>query len=280
LIDGKITFGLCDIKNVGISVMDKLLVTIEESSKELDKEFKDWTWIDFLIFAAPSIKSNSLEAFINVGACDCFDISRVKMLFETNIVKEFTAKEIDWIKKNLRQETELSGILFQMIEDTPGRGKACSNINRFKKIEELLSGIKQTPYDMEDQSHVISMMEYELLGINLTATALDDCKQKYRANCSCEEFNDGFGKDGSNIALAVQIDDISRHKTKNGKNPGQEMAFLEVSDETGAVDSIVVFPECWHEYKNMVIEGNKLLLCGKRDGKNVDSFILELVEQL
>ena len=45
------------------------------------------------------IKSNSLEAFISVGACDCFKKTRTEMLFEVNIINELTKKELQWIQE-------------------------------------------------------------------------------------------------------------------------------------------------------------------------------------
>jgi DNA polymerase III alpha subunit len=59
------------------------------------------------------------------------------------------------------------------------------------------------------------------------------------------------------------------------------MAFIEASDETGIVNNGVIFPDYWTEYKNMVVEGNCLLLCGKRsEDRSRDSFIIELIEQM
>jgi len=280
LIDGKILFGLCDIKSVGQSVIDKLLLTIKESEQIINKPFKDWTWTEFLILAIPNIKKDSLENMINVGACDCFGLSRIKMLFETNIVREFSARELKWIVENCIGYNGLEDILFKMTSDKPGQKAACANINRFKKVEGFIVNLKNTPYEMSDAPHQVAMSEYDLLGVSITANVLDECKYKYKANCTCEEYNTGFGKDGNNVAIAGQVNFIKKIKTKKGLNPGQEMAFIEISDSTGTIDSIVAFPEVWEEYKNMIIEGNRLLLCGKRDYKKKDSFILELVEQL
>ena len=44
------------------------------------------------------------------------------------------------------------------------------------------------------------------------------------------------------MILGVEIKDVNVIKTKRGANPGQEMCFAKVSDNTGSTD-IVVFPE-------------------------------------
>ena len=57
------------------------------------------------------------------------------------------------------------------------------------------------------------------------------------------------------------------------------MAFLTVSDESGMLDNVVIFSESWEEHGNIVEEGNRLLLIGKKS-RDKDSFIVENVEQL
>lgn len=279
LIDGEIYFGLCDIKNVGTSVLDKLAVSIKKYEEFLGKPIKEWTWTEFL-FLAPEIKINSLESLINVGACDSFNMSRTEMMFEVNIVRELSNKELDWVKNNVSlKDNTLHEILNCMIDSGSGRGKACSNKNRLEKIADLINTLSNPPCSLTDKAHQISQMEYELLGVILTASALDECSTKYKANCSCNQYNDGYGKGNEKVIIAAKIDNVKIIKTKKGKNPGQEMAFVEASDDTGSIDCGVVFPDYWNEYKNMIIEGNKLLLCGHRN-EDSNSFILELVEQL
>ena len=284
LICDDILFGLCDVKNVGTTVIDKLEITAKQVCDTLHKgDFTDFTWLEFLVHVAPTIKINSLESLINVGACDCFDMSRTEMLFQSNIIRELSKSEIKWIFENWGQitpETTLRDLLVIMISLPAGRKGACSNKNRLAKVEGLLNTLDNPPYTMDDKPHIIAGLESELLGVNLTATMLDECKTKYKANCSCVEYNKGYGKGGEKIVVATRVDGVKKIKTKRGKNPGQEMAFLEASDETGSIDSVVVFPEYWEEYKNMIVAGNRLLLCGKRDEKEQKSFILELVEQL
>ena len=45
---------------------------------------------------------------------------------------------------------------------------------------------------------------------------------------------------------------IRKWTTKGGKNPGQEMAFLSVEDNTGELDNVAIFSESWKEYKNII----------------------------
>lgn len=277
-----IYFGLCDVKNVGQSVIDKLHKTIEKAETLANKRFQDFSWLEFLILVAPEIKSNSIESLISVGACDSFNITRSKMLFELNIIGELSKKELDWIKDNQLYKLDcLIKTIDKMIDGGVGRNLACANKNRLEKIKDLKRAINFPPKPLEDMPHIVCKDEHELLGISLTATSLDECISKFKANCTCLEYNNGFGK-GRNkqqIVIAANIDLINKTTIKNGDNKGKEMAFLEASDDTGILNSIVVFNKCFEEYKYMIAEGNKVLLCGYRQ-KDKDSFIVDFVEQL
>ena len=67
--------------------------------------------------------------------------------------------------------------------------------------------------------------------------------------------------------------DINVIKTKRGVNPGQEMAFVKVMDSTGSVD-LVIFPEEYDKYKDLVVNNNTLLLKLNKS-KNKDSFVIK-----
>ena len=57
------------------------------------------------------------------------------------------------------------------------------------------------------------------------------------------------------------------------------MAFLTVSDNSGLLDSIVVFPESYKKLSEILIKGNKVILNGKR-GKEKDSLIVNTAIQI
>jgi DNA polymerase III alpha subunit len=77
-----------------------------------------------------------------------------------------------------------------------------------------------------------------------------------------------------NLILGGEIDFINVTKTKTGKTPGQEMAFVTMTDNTGMVDSIVFFPEKYKEHKNLLFPGNIIIVKGSKS-KNGDGIIVE-----
>ena len=78
--------------------------------------------------------------------------------------------------------------------------------------------------------------------------------------------------------VAVQLDSIRQIQVKNGPSRGEEMAFLNVSDSTCALDC-VIFPESWRSYKDLLTEGNTLMISGTLDKKK-ESFIVQKVWQI
>ena len=58
------------------------------------------------------------------------------------------------------------------------------------------------------------------------------------------------------------------------------MAFLTVEDISGSSDSIVVFPETWESYKNLLIEGNTVLITGNIQSKDKTSVIVDKIKQI
>lgn len=270
LIDGNIYFGLSDIKNVGESIIGVLK----------DRIKPNMSWIEFLVEVSDHVKSNSMQSLIDSGACDSFNMPRTNMLFEYKLWCEISEREKKWIKSNIivNVTTTLIGILEAMTYSPTGREGACANKNRLAKIHGLIESIKNPPYTLVDKPHQVAQMENALLGICLTATRLDESDKKYLANCSCQEYNDGFNNSNNYISIASQIDRINTTVTKKGTDPGREMAFLTISDDSGVCDAVVAFPDKWEDYQHMLQEGNRVLITGTRTKQN--SLSIETVNQL
>jgi len=281
IVDNKIYFGLSDIKNIGQSAVDKLIQLIKTTEKTTDCKKEEWAWLHFLLFISNRTNSLVVTSLINSGALDCYSISRKIMTFEYKLYSELSAREQRWVTDNINitKDTTLKSILSAMLATPVGRKGAFSNKNRAKKGSDLIISLNHPPIDLDDKPHQIAKMENHLLGVSLTSTELDECENKFKSNCSCQEFNSGFVSNNSILIIAAQIDDISTTKTKRGTNPGSEMAFIKASDDTGTINSVVAFPDQWLRCKEHLIEGNRLLLSGSRS-KTQDSFILENVEQL
>ena len=84
--------------------------------------------------------------------------------------------------------------------------------------------------------------------------------------------------------MAVTISEVKRYVTKKGKMKGLEMAFMCVEDNTGTLDTVTIFVEKWKEHKNLLYQGNNVILVGQ-NSKNKryqidDGFIVDDVIEL
>jgi DNA polymerase III alpha subunit len=63
-------------------------------------------------------------------------------------------------------------------------------------------------------------------------------------------------------------------KTKSGKNPGAEMAFVSLADSYGVIDSVIFFPEAYKQYRNILFDNNVIIIKGNKN-RNGDSLIVQ-----
>jgi DNA polymerase-3 subunit alpha len=257
--NNKIYFGLTDIKGIGKSVFDKLISILS------DTDLDNISWLSLLSKVMMNINSTAAKALIQSGAVNFIKMTRNKMLFEYNLFSELTKKEIEYIENNsssLKNMEEALNLLFSMPR---------LNKNRRAKIEDMIYLIGHPPYSLEDTAEWIADSEDTLLGCSITCSKID-MYDISMTNTTCREFKNTLMKD--NIIIGGEIDFINVTKTKSGKNPGLEMAFLTLVDGTGAIDSVVLFPEKFKEYKNLLFPGNIIIVKGGKS-RSGDGLIVE-----
>lgn len=263
LIDGKIYFGLTDIKGVGQSAFLKLVDIINKENIDI----KNIKWMDML-FLLERINSTAAKALIQSGALDYFGITRNQMLFEYSSFSELTVKELSSIKIVYDKNIQLAKNLERLIK------YGTITTKRIPLINQLIKTINNPPYSMLDSIEWLADTENMLLGCSITCSKID-MYDISMISCSCKEFKDGYSVN-SNIMLAGEIEYIRPVKTKKGKDAGSEMAFLTFNDGTAAIDSIVCFPEVYKKYRNQLFQGNIIIVKGNRS-KNKDGLVVEKV---
>lgn len=255
IFNGKIYFGLTNIKGVGESVFIKLLKILEHIN--LDES----TWVQILFKVLLNINSTGAKAIISCGALDYLKISRNKMLLELNLCSNLTMKEQEKClsiidnKNNIKTENLLRE--FMNVHKI--------NKNRQIKIISIINEIVQPSYSLVDSPEWIADNEKSLLGASLTCNKTDTYDASY-ANTDCKELKTFPNK--KQFFVIAEIEDMSVIITKNGKTPGQEMCFLRLSDSYGSIDSVVLFPEEFKDNKELLEEGRVLLFSGQKSGKN------------
>jgi DNA polymerase III alpha subunit len=58
------------------------------------------------------------------------------------------------------------------------------------------------------------------------------------------------------------------------------MAFLAVEDSSGELDSVTVFPDAYREHRDVLIEGNTVLINGEVSKKDKTSIIVNKASQI
>jgi DNA polymerase-3 subunit alpha len=261
LKDKKIYFGLTDIKGVGKSVYSKIL----EITK--DKNPQEMSWMDIISSVLLNINSNAAKALISCGAFDYYKKNRSEMLFEYDICSKLTKKEHISLNHYLSVKKD-SGIVeaFRYIYDNTKLIKT-----RKEAIGNLISLLNSPPYSLTDKIEWLSDSENSLLGVGITCSKLD-VYDITNANCNCKTFKTSLIKE--NIILAGEISNVNVTKTKTGKNPGLEMAFVTIEDQYGTLDTVVFFPEVFSKYRSNIFTGNILVFVGNKS-KSKDGLIVE-----
>lgn len=173
-------------------------------------------------------------------------------------------------------EAELAKVT-KWVSDPPppppeGPEGGCSSPARESVVQSLAQLLEHPPSPRVDTPIEMAANEEELLGISITCGKIDACDVS-AVNCTCKDFLGG--RDGF-LVLGVEVQQVREVKTRNGKQPGQKMAFCTVSDNTCAISDVVVFPSVFKEYGHLFREGNTVIIQGERDRKDEDSAALHV----
>jgi DNA polymerase-3 subunit alpha len=257
----KIYFGLTDIKGVGQSVYKKILELTKNTN------VNDITWPQMVGNILMNINSVAAKALISSGAFDYYKKNRSEMLFEYEICSGLTKKEqtVFSIYSKTMIESSIIDILNILYTETKlirGRKETIAN---------YIGSLGHPPYSLIDKIEWLSDQENELLGVGITCSKLD-VYDISMANCNCKTFKTSLLKE--NIVLVGEIGNVNITKTKSGKNPGLEMAFVTIEDQYGTLDSVVFFPEQFSQYRSYLFIGNILVFSGNKS-KSKDGLIVE-----
>lgn len=265
LYNDVIYFGLTNIKGVGDSVFKKLTQLI--SHYDLDIKNTNANQILFLIL--DQLNSTASKNMISVGGFDYLKIGRKKMIFMLEILQNLSKREKDLIIDNFE-------ILSLPIKDILSFLLDKVNKKRYLVVESLIKAIDNPAYSLTDDCEWIAGIEKHLLGAAITCSIVDS-RNLEAANTDCK----GLSKNSQlpkNIIVGAEISEINIVKTKSGKNPGQDMAFLKIVDGTGSVD-LVIFPKEFSTHKDILYADNTVLF-NLEQSKKKDSFIVKKCWQL
>jgi DNA polymerase-3 subunit alpha len=257
-----IYFGLTNIKGLGDSVYEKITALCH------GKDLGSMSWAYILLQVLPNINSLAAKNMISSGAFDYLKINRTEMILQYELISRLTQKEIDFLISSVdgSKNLSLNKSVLQLLQ------KPKLTQKRKEVINNILETLDHPPYSLIDKIEWLSDTEETLLGTAISCSKLDSYDMAM-TNTDCKDFHNNKGLT-KNIIIAGEIDNIHIVKTKKGKNPGQEMAFISISDQYGSIDSIIFFPEKYLEYKHHLFVNNILIFIGSKN-KEMDGLIVE-----
>ena len=265
----KIFFGTRHIKNVGAAECKKLEEIVSE------KDISDYSWLECLveIIHKKNINKRSVISLISVGAFNGKNNTehRKKMLYEFDSWKQLSAREQEYISENYSK----FNTLYECINDMITNFKITSN--RRQSVVDINNSLKNPFYSLEDSITTMAQDEDKYLGCPLTCSKTDAVDSSI-STIMCKDIANGVITGKANVV--VSITSVRQYKTKRGKNPGQLMAFVCGEDSSGMLDSITVFPEQYSEFKDLLTDGNTVLINGEISKKEKTSIIVNKVTQV
>ena len=270
-----IYYGLSHVKHVGTKECEKLQEVVAKA------DVSGYTWMDSLIRLIHELKLNKrcVIALISVGAFNGVNNreSRQKMLYEFDSWKQLSAREQQGIVDNYYSEDPSLHFenLAQAIDIMTKTVKV--NSKRLSTVHDIKESLENPFYDINDSAETMAIDEEKYMSCALTCSKVDGLALN-NSTILCQDIANETITGKAN--LAVEIVRIKIVKTKRGKNPGQEMAFLTVEDGSGSLDSVTVFPEAYEKYKDLLIENNTVLLMGEVSKKDRGSIIVNQVSQI
>lgn len=255
--EGKIYFGLQEIRDIGESGRNRILRVLREKEGEIE----NLTWSSYLFNFSDHFSSKINNAFINVGCLDYMGESRNRMLYEYDLFNKLTKKESAWIIENCYGKTLIDSLKLCM--PTKKEGGGCHNQKRSSFVKGLISALKNPPYNLTDNIPFLAEEEKKYLGVSISCNEVDGYEGMINVSASCKEILSG--KPGLNV-VGVEIFEVKQIFTKKDKKP---MSFLTIADHSGIIDGVVCFPKQHKLHKDEIFEKNKILLAIYREKKGL-----------
>ena len=263
-IQGKdIFFGITNVKNVGVNEFVKI--------KNFLDELKPKTWVEYVVNILPNVNKRAVNNLIAVGFFAGLEKSRSEMTHEFSCVKDLSKKELEILQEKLDRSLSLQDNLIKL-NNLKRDGGAVATSKRLEAFADIINRLKNPGRSLKDNPMSISISEENLLGAPISYSKVDGCADASFANTTCKEILDG--KKSKSI-LAVEITEVKEYTTKNKDN----MAFLSVRDDSLEIENVVVFPDTYREYEDIIYETATVLMFGQK-AKDRNSFIVNEINQI
>ena len=259
-----ILFGVKSVKGMGNIVGTQTCQALIDGPAELGKDLKNMTWLEILLYIATKCSKTGFEPLCSVGFFNTTKtrVNRNTAQFEYDTFRILNKNELAWaIEQYPTKKWKTLKDCLVDLAPTKKQGGGTNTVGREKKLLNEIHFLDNPPYELVDDPQWVVESEINLLGCPLSMSKLETSETVFTSNSSCKEIVDG--KHGKNISVAGNVYRASHHKTKKGKSAGELMSFLTIEDESGSLESVVIFPKVRKQYSFLLYEGNNLLFHGE-----------------
>lgn len=232
-----IRYGLSAIKSVGKNVIDSIVSEREKNGRYTNLK----NFVERL--SGKEVNKRTVESFIKAGAFDSLGGNRRQLMMVYVAV-------MDSVGNERKQSIDGQMSLFDIMDED-------------NKAEFEISMPDVEEYDRE----TMLAFEKEVIGVYVSGHPLEDYAENmekqvtsYSKDFMHDEEGHAVVSDGQRAVIGGMISEINVKITKKG----QHMAFLSLEDLFGNVE-VVVFPNTFERYRNLLKEDNKVYICGKVD---------------
>jgi DNA polymerase-3 subunit alpha len=231
--EGRISFGLAAIKNVGQHAVENLV-----AMRESDGRFKSLEDLCERTAAIQDVNRRVLEALVQSGACDSLG-ERAWLL---NVLEHFIARAERTRKDREAGQTSMYDLIGSDDEDTTNFGLA----------------IDVAPMPGEEKLR----LEKELLGLYLSDHPLRRISKELAERSDTQAVEVTSALQDTEVRVAGLVREVRRVVTRKG----QIMAYASLEDLTGTVD-IVLFPRTFEQVRLLFEPDKVVVVQGKVDAR-------------
>ena len=241
--NNKIRFGLGSIKNVGVAVVESIVLERKKNGPYL-------SFTDFCErIQEEAVNKKCIESLIKSGAFDCFGQTRSTLLasFET-IIDTIQ----DSARKNFKGQVSMFDLDSMDSEDKEELKYTFTELKEFED-RELLSMEKEM-LGIYISGHPLAKIREQIIkSTNIDTMKMMELKEEVDSTGNTINY-----KDGQIVKYAGIISSIKKKYTKNNKL----MAFATIEDLYGVAE-IIVFENAYQGAANLLVTDNIVLVAGR-----------------
>jgi len=260
----KIRFGLAAIKNVGLNVVDNIVVSRNEKG-----EFE--SLMDFINkIDLSGINKRAIESLIKAGALDRFNVFRSKLLAVYEKILDGVSSEK---KRNIDGQISLFGLEEEVIAAPE---ITYPNIKEFSKknmlaMEKEMTGLYLSGHPLDEYAYSLKVQ---------TSTDIEKVYKSYefiKESYGNIEIPKDLIQDDDKIIMGGILSYVNFKVTRNNTM----MAFLTLEDLTGNME-VIVFPRTLDRVRENIKEDALVIIKGRISIKDdeLPKIICESIEPL